>query len=719
MAKELRTRIQHKYDSRENWNEATFAPKAGELIIYSDGKDQSSSGPALKVGDGVKLPKDLPWIAGSGEGGSSSEELPVATTTEYGITKLSTAVDSDATDVAATPSAVKRAYDLAASGGKYGQHCWLVENYATVEPSSVETKLTQDVTLCTATIGMSYDLKYSTEMSGGALVSPTTVKLVSTSFYNSNTEATAYAYAINNSFDDFNTLVNTTLRNLSKTSNGVYIQIGDGDIYRVYNDTDSMYVNLFAYDTIVINNGSSIYYTSFKIKGGSVVDPSNGTNFDAKTYKIFTSPGYTKVVNSSIVYSVRKEDFTEGDDGNGHIYTYLNIPADTLPLESKFTQHCWRKQGYKFEIGGNENISYTPVYEESGIVGGYTENDYTVRGTKFGMANSITLTDDGKWIPDSASVKYAEVGRFGTYYQTKDQAYTDEMHLYYGFNILGYYWGVAPGFSSPLEWVTDTTFSQYLSQRLSENGGEVYISLDATSKDDWTGSKIYRITNSSQLSLGSNTFNTGDSSMDPDSSTVTYYSIYFRGAQLCSETPESDKDYDSTYDGVDEIIYTPVENAFTPGDNGQGLKYTYYGIPAYSWFTNKTGSTSSSTPSNMAKIQTGEYIGSGTYGSYNGGNPTGTNTLTFSFTPKYVFVSGVIQSSAGSDASYNSVVFDISALASSFSDIHRAGVGSGSFAGGGSSQIAIFKNNTLTWYYHDAATQLNYSGITYHWVAIG
>jgi hypothetical protein len=36
---------------------------------------------------------------------------------------------------------------------------------------------------------------------------------------------------------------------------------------------------------------------------------------------------------------------------------------------------------------------------------------------------------------------------------------------------------------------------------------------------------------------------------------------------------------DNTYANVDELIYTSTENAYTPGDNGAGLIYTYLGIP--------------------------------------------------------------------------------------------------------------------------------------------
>ena len=63
MAKQLNTRIQHKYDKKENWDNATFSPLAGELIIYSDGKEGNSNVPAFKVGDGSTRVGDLPFIS--------------------------------------------------------------------------------------------------------------------------------------------------------------------------------------------------------------------------------------------------------------------------------------------------------------------------------------------------------------------------------------------------------------------------------------------------------------------------------------------------------------------------------------------------------------------------------------------------------------------------------------------------------------------------------
>ena len=54
------TRIQHKHDVEANWLKATtFAPKAGELIIYDI--DATHSSPRFKVGDGTTLVTNLPF----------------------------------------------------------------------------------------------------------------------------------------------------------------------------------------------------------------------------------------------------------------------------------------------------------------------------------------------------------------------------------------------------------------------------------------------------------------------------------------------------------------------------------------------------------------------------------------------------------------------------------------------------------------------------------
>ena len=55
----MNSRIQHKYDTAENWGKAVnFIPKAGEIIVYSDGIDGVGV-PAIKIGDGKHVVNEL------------------------------------------------------------------------------------------------------------------------------------------------------------------------------------------------------------------------------------------------------------------------------------------------------------------------------------------------------------------------------------------------------------------------------------------------------------------------------------------------------------------------------------------------------------------------------------------------------------------------------------------------------------------------------------
>lgn len=57
MAKEIKTRVQQKSDTSENWAKAVnFIPLKGELIIYTDKK-------LMKIGDGVTKVNDLEFEA--------------------------------------------------------------------------------------------------------------------------------------------------------------------------------------------------------------------------------------------------------------------------------------------------------------------------------------------------------------------------------------------------------------------------------------------------------------------------------------------------------------------------------------------------------------------------------------------------------------------------------------------------------------------------------
>ena len=103
---------------------------------------------------------------------------------------------------------------------------------------------------------------------------------------------------------------------------------------------------------------------------------------------------------------------------------------------------------------------------------------------------------------------------------------------------------------------------------------------------------------------------------------------------------------------------------------------------------------------NIPQIATGSYIGTGTYGE---NNP---NSLTFPFEPKVVFIQ---RSAAGQDGGYAWVRNASSDKSCNYnSDYHPA------------TCSLTWSGNTLSWYYSvNAGYQLNTSGTTYHYVAIG
>ena len=101
------------------------------------------------------------------------------------------------------------------------------------------------------------------------------------------------------------------------------------------------------------------------------------------------------------------------------------------------------------------------------------------------------------------------------------------------------------------------------------------------------------------------------------------------------------------------------------------------------------------------KIATGSYTGTGTYGSGN------QNSLTFSFTPKIVIVYGNSNASLENNGCKNPVIF---INPSTTITISYANTNSG---------IAITWGSTVSWYSSAALQQLNSSGATYYYLAIG
>lgn len=104
----------------------------------------------------------------------------------------------------------------------------------------------------------------------------------------------------------------------------------------------------------------------------------------------------------------------------------------------------------------------------------------------------------------------------------------------------------------------------------------------------------------------------------------------------------------------------------------------------------------------VPRIQTGSYTGTGTSGS---ANPC---SLTFSFAPKLVWITG---------GGYKALFF-ASELTESYAEngyLNCSTTSLGANAGLG----ALVDANTLKWYGYSAATQMNTSGVEYTWCAIG
>nr|DAW42826.1 MAG TPA: tail protein [Caudoviricetes sp.] len=103
---------------------------------------------------------------------------------------------------------------------------------------------------------------------------------------------------------------------------------------------------------------------------------------------------------------------------------------------------------------------------------------------------------------------------------------------------------------------------------------------------------------------------------------------------------------------------------------------------------------------NAAKIATGSYVGTGTYGA---SNPC---SLTFPFVPKAIFVSG--------DNCFLSAIYNANfavAISKSFN-----GNANNTY---GFAQHATFSQDRFSWYCDMSSYQLNNSGVPYYYFAIG
>lgn len=146
-----------------------------------------------------------------------------------------------------------------------------------------------------------------------------------------------------------------------------------------------------------------------------------------------------------------------------------------------------------------------------------------------------------------------------------------------------------------------------------------------------------------------------------------------------------------------QYLHSSNRNAYPDSGTQDGYEYEYLGIP----FDNAV---------TAPEIETGSYVGTGTYGA---SNP---NTLTFGFVPKFVWIYEWLRSDGWHDAGdATKIPFEIipegefgrkyppSTNASRSTNTYSKRVGS-----------------TLYWYNTDSAgDQLNYSEATYYYIAIG
>ena len=109
-----------------------------------------------------------------------------------------------------------------------------------------------------------------------------------------------------------------------------------------------------------------------------------------------------------------------------------------------------------------------------------------------------------------------------------------------------------------------------------------------------------------------------------------------------------------------------------------------------------------------ARIQTGSYVGTGTYGS---SNPC---SLTFDFMPQLFILFG----KANSNANYRNMII---AIKGGTQLAFMIGSGSNPAAAEGSNVGLTFSwgSSTLNWYATNLNYQLNASGVTYNWLAAG
>ena len=123
-------------------------------------------------------------------------------------------------------------------------------------------------------------------------------------------------------------------------------------------------------------------------------------------------------------------------------------------------------------------------------------------------------------------------------------------------------------------------------------------------------------------------------------------------------------------------------------------------------YIDSVASTLNTALASRARIQTGSYVGTGTYGS---SNPC---SLTFDFMPQLFILFG----KTNSNANYRNMII---AIKGGTQLAFMIGSGSNPSEAGASGLTFSWGSKTLNWYATYLNNQLNASGVTYNWLAAG
>lgn len=220
------------------------------------------------------------------------------------------------------------------------------------------------------------------------------------------------------------------------------------------------------------------------------------------------------------------------------------------------------------------------------------------------------------------------------------------------------------------------TSGQELAEAIVANA-PLYVSVSGT---------IYCIPDGATAGVGSNpSFNT---------STIMYYTsskkdyVYINGSgSPLGKTVTTERKQIPAGDW--QYLHSSNRNAYPDSGTQDGYEYEYLGIPFDNVVT-------------APRIETGSYVGTGTYGA---SNP---NTLTFGFVPKVWGWFGY--KSANGPTFFPSVELFLWGEGTIY-----VGVGTGS----PDSCFTTYQNSSVSWYANKVQVQANQSGYTYYYIAIG